>query len=85
MLEAQDAVFRRAGELNEPLLVMIGDEDPVADPAAAQEFFDRAGSPDKTCIHYPGFLHELLRETERVRVFEDVLAWIRSRVPDWEG
>jgi len=79
VLQAQREVLARAEEIRQPLLELIADEDPVAAPAVAQEFFDRAGSADKTCLHYPGFLHEILREAGREQAFQDILQWMRER------
>ncbi len=55
---AQADVLERAGEFRLPLLLLVGDADPVADPDAARAFCQRAGSADKTERTYPGHLHE---------------------------
>lgn len=73
---AQLDAMRRAAEFKQPLLVIQGDADPIADPRGSRQFHDRAGSTDKTFIEYPGFRHEPLRETGRERVFADVFEWI---------
>jgi alpha-beta hydrolase superfamily lysophospholipase len=78
-LNAQADVLCRAPEFRLSLLVMIGDADPLADPDAARDFTERAGSADKTYLSYPGHLHELLRETHREAVFNDILRWLQER------
>lgn len=78
-LRAQSDTLRRAPEFDLPLLVLTGDDDPVADPRAAREFFDRAGSADKIFRVYPGHRHEPLREADRETVFGDVLRWLGER------
>ena len=75
--KAQRWVMESAAGFRLPLLVLVGGADPLADPAGGREFYERAGSKDKTLITYPGHLHELLRETQRERVFADVLGWLR--------
>ncbi len=75
----QAEVMARAAEFTLPLLVLQGDADPIADPRGAAGFHERAGSPDKSIITYPGFLHEPLREAGRVGVFADVFGWVSSR------
>jgi alpha-beta hydrolase superfamily lysophospholipase len=57
----------------------MGDADPVADPAAAAEFVRGVGSADRTFIHYPEHLHELLREKGREVVFQTIYEWIQRR------
>lgn len=78
-LQAQPGVLARAGEFRHPLLILMGDADPVADPRAAHDFFLRAASPDKTYRLYPDHLHELLRESDRETIFGHILDWMRQR------
>src|SRR5205085_10559256 len=49
---AQEALLRRAPEITVPVLIVHGGEDPIADPLAAQELYDRLGSPDKAPRFY---------------------------------
>ena len=77
--EAQKAALAGAASFALPLLVVAGEDDPVSDPQAAREFFERAGSADK-CFHsFAGMVHEPLRERERERVFALVHDWMRKR------
>jgi alpha-beta hydrolase superfamily lysophospholipase len=76
MTQAQERVMKEAGRFTKPLLVLTGSADPVADPSAGQEFYERAGSADKTYRSYPNLLHELLREKQRETAFADVRNWI---------
>ena len=77
---AQADVLARAANFRLPLLLLTGEDDPVADPAAALRFFEAAGSGDKTWRAYPGLRHEPLRDARREAVFEDLLRWLRERV-----
>jgi alpha-beta hydrolase superfamily lysophospholipase len=79
MLKAQEQARLRAGEFRLPLLIEMGEDDPVADPGAAREFYGKAGSADKTFHSYPGYLHEILREAGREAVFTHILEWLRER------
>jgi lysophospholipase len=79
-LEAQERMMRHAKRFDLPLLVLVGERDPVADPRAAHEFFDRAAARDKTFRVYPNMLHELLRELEREKVYRHILEWIDARL-----
>jgi alpha-beta hydrolase superfamily lysophospholipase len=72
-------VMRRAEEFSLPLLTMIPSADRIADPAAGEEFFRRAGSMDKTLKIYPEYRHELLRELGREQIYEEIHQWMRAR------
>jgi alpha-beta hydrolase superfamily lysophospholipase len=76
---AQAQVRAAAERFTLPLLLLIPDEDTVADPAADDAWFARVGSTDKTVHHYPSHRHELLREVGREAVLADVAAWMRGR------
>jgi len=76
---AQQALLRaRAKEIHLPLLVLVGDADPISAPDAVREFVENVGSTDKTFRSYPDLLHELFRERCREELFETVLQWLRS-------
>lgn len=77
--QAQREVMQRAERFALPLLMLEGTADVVSDPRAMEEFYERVGSREKKIVRYERMLHELLRETGRVRVYEDVLAWMRER------
>ena len=80
MQDAQRRALERAGSFRLPMLMMIGSKDRVADPDACRHFFDRAASSDKSLMVYPDMVHELLRETERERVYADVFRWMEQRI-----
>lgn len=75
----QAEVMRRAGEFQSPMLMLVAGKDPIALPAAAEAFFETAGSPHKRIERYPEMVHEILRERGRERVFETIVAWMRER------
>lgn len=74
--KAQAEVFERAPEIVSPLLLQIGDADPIANPNRTRALFERLGSASKRLVVYPGFLHEVFNELERARVVSDLLAWL---------
>lgn len=78
-LRAQRRVLANAAAFRLPLLVLAAGADPIAEPAAAERFVQTAGSADKSFHIYPGLLHELLRESGRERIFEDILSWLTAR------
>lgn len=78
---AQLEILARAPVFRHPLLMLVAEADPVADPAGARDFFGQVGSTDRTLHSYPQFLHEILREADRESVFSDIHSWIAQRLP----
>ena len=83
------AAFARAGERFErefgkitlPVFILHGTEDKATRPDGSQQFFDEAGSADKTLKLYEGYYHDLLNDLGREAVFEDIDKWIEARLP----
>ena len=80
MREAQRRAMEQASIFRLPMLMMVGERDRVAHPDASRRFFEAVGSADKSLKVYPDMVHELLRESERERVFGDVLEWMGPRI-----
>ena len=64
---------------------MHGTADKATRPDGSQQFFDEAGSTDKTLKLYEGHYHDLLNDTGREQVFDDIVEWIDARLPAKEG
>jgi lysophospholipase len=77
---AQAALFKGAPAFQWPLLVMQGEDDPVADPTGARDFVAAAGSPDKRFSLYAGMLHEIFNEVERHRPIAEAVEWMDQRL-----
>lgn len=60
-----------------PFLLLQGGDDSVVCPKAVKDFYDTVIFDNKKLIIYPGMYHEVLNETDRARVYEDILEWIR--------
>jgi alpha-beta hydrolase superfamily lysophospholipase len=77
-----DALARVRKDL--PIYVVVGDEDPLNDHLARlQPVLDRfqaAGLTNVTLKVYPGGRHEMLNETNRQAVVEDLQAWLEKAV-----
>lgn len=76
---AQKMLVRRAPEVTTPLLMLLGEDDKVADHTLARTVFDRLGSADKDLQIYAGLRHEVFNERNRHRVFRDVVGWLKRR------
>jgi alpha-beta hydrolase superfamily lysophospholipase len=80
MVDGGKMLLARAGEIRAPLLMLVGGQDLIVDPAAARAFYDAAGSEDKTLHLYPKMLHEPLNELGREQVLDDVSRWLEPRL-----
>lgn len=65
-----------------PIYFFAGDKDPVGAMGKGVRkvagWFREAGCRDVTVKLYPGGRHEMLNETNKAQVFQDVLAWLES-------
>jgi alpha-beta hydrolase superfamily lysophospholipase len=80
MVEGGPKVADAAGSIHLPVLTILGGSDPVIDPEAARDLFDRLGAADKTLLIYPALRHEPLNEVGREKVIDDVVAWLDHRL-----
>lgn len=67
-----------------PILVVSGEEDPVGEFGKGVhrtvESLKNAGMQDVTCKLYPSDRHELLNETDRDKVLEDICSWMGEKI-----
>ena len=67
-----------------PVYFFSGDRDPVGANGAGVKkvagWFKDAGVRDLTVKLYPGGRHEMLNETNRAEVYDDVLAWLEGHL-----
>jgi alpha-beta hydrolase superfamily lysophospholipase len=80
MVEGGEMLLARAGEIVAPIVMVVGGQDPILDPAAARELYDRLGSTDKTLLLYPKMLHEPMNDLGRENVLDDLARWIEPRL-----
>jgi alpha-beta hydrolase superfamily lysophospholipase len=73
-------LMARAAEVCIPLLMVLGGQDTLIDPATSRVFFDRLGSDDKTLLFYPKMLHEPFNDLGREQVIEDMARWFEPRL-----
>ncbi len=84
----RDAADRElAGQIPKdlPLLLASGDRDPVGDLGEGvrrvEALYREAGIRDLTLKLYPGARHEILNETNRQEVWQDLYDWMEVRCP----
>lgn len=80
MLRANDRLERDFGQITLPLLILHGSADKVTRPAGSEIFARAAGSEDKALTLYDGHAHDLLADTGKAGVREDILNWIDTRL-----
>ncbi len=81
VVHLMDRAAASAERLRLPTLVLVGRHDEIIPPAAQIAFAARIGAGSCTRIVYPEGWHMLLRDLQRRRVWEDILAWIEGREP----
>jgi len=82
------AALARAGErfdrefarITLPVFIIHGTADKATRPDGSQQFYDQAGSTDKTLKFYEGYYHDMLNDLGREAVFDDIVAWIDARL-----
>ena len=81
-------MINAASRLNEefpliklPVLILHGTDDKATNPAGSQEFYQHAGSTDKTLKLYEGHYHDLLNDIDKEVVMTDIENWIDERIP----
>ncbi|MBC7792247.1 MAG: lysophospholipase [Clostridia bacterium] len=79
--EATRAQYRvmHLRNLESPLFYVHSDSDPIASPSANAELAAKLKSPDKTILVRRGELHEVLNETDRKGLFQQIGSWILKR------
>lgn len=67
-----------------PLFLVSGQDDPVGDCGVGvkrvYDMFQDAGSEDITWKLYKNDRHEILNETDKKQVYEDILSWMKVRL-----
>jgi alpha-beta hydrolase superfamily lysophospholipase len=62
------------------VLMIHGTSDSLTPVEGTKGFFNKIGSEDKICKLYPGLYHELLNETSKVEITQEVIDWIMNRL-----
>ena len=76
MVRADEVLERSFADITLPVFILHGTEDRATKPSGSQQFFDAAGSPDKTLRFYEGGYHDLLNDTIREEVAADITTWL---------
>jgi alpha-beta hydrolase superfamily lysophospholipase len=74
------AALAGAEQLTLPLLVIVGEADPIVEPGATRVLYERAAARDKQLWARPDELHEVLNEVGRRELFERIADWLGQRM-----
>ena len=80
LVRADELLAKSFQRFTLPLLILHGTADKVTKPGGSQEFFDKAGSADKTLKMYEGHFHDLLADIGKQQVMADIQAWIDAHM-----
>jgi len=80
LLKATDRMKAEFGTLKLPLLIMHGTNDKATVPAGSKEFYEAAGSSDKTLKLYDGHFHDLLNDLGKDKVMADITSWVNTHL-----
>ncbi|MDP9237526.1 MAG: lysophospholipase [Chloroflexota bacterium] len=79
MVRASRVIDKRMETILDPLLIMHGTADALAQPDGSRRLYYRIASIDKTLKLYEGLYHEILNEPEQRQVMDDMAAWMDAR------
>lgn len=80
LVRADERLKREFPSIKLPVFILHGTADKATRPSGSQEFYDHAGSVDKTLKLYEGHFHDLLNDIGKEEVLADILAWIDKRL-----
>jgi acylglycerol lipase len=81
LVRADERLKKEFPRITLPMFILHGTADKATKPSGSQEFYDNAGSKDKTLKLYQGHYHDLLNDIGKEQVMADILGWIDKRLP----
>ncbi|MCL4558925.1 MAG: lysophospholipase [Deltaproteobacteria bacterium] len=79
MVGAMGDTNANAARLTLPCLIMHGSADALTNPQSSRQFYEHAGSGDKTYRLYEGYYHEIFNEVDKQGPLSDMLEWLNKR------
>jgi len=79
-LDQMSWVRSELSEISIPFLVVTGTADEVINPEGSKFLFENASSGDKQYLPFEGYYHELMNETIRDQVIEEIKDWFVKRI-----
>ena len=81
-LAVQREILGRAVEWDYATLLLLGLADSLVENEAARNFLRQSASAEAVCRQYVGLKHELLRETGREAIYQDIWRWLQAQTRD---
>jgi len=81
LVRADERLKKEFPLINLPVLILHGTLDKCTKPSGSQRFYDMAGSVDKSLKFYDGGFHDLLNDTDKEVVMQEIKTWINARLP----
>lgn len=78
LVDLMDEARRRGPDLAQPTLVLRGGRDQIVPPEAQASFVASLGAAPCAVVTYLNGWHLLLRDHQRRKVYDDILAWTAS-------
>lgn len=75
LLRATQETARRAFEIQVPVLMLHGEDDPMCPVGGSRAFHEGLHVAGSRLQTYPGLRHEIFNEPEQEQVFEDIARW----------
>lgn len=82
LVRADERLKREFPVIKLPVFILHGTADKATVPSGSEFFYKTAGSSDKTLKLYDGHFHDLLNDTGKERVLNDIISWIDARLPE---
>jgi acylglycerol lipase len=76
--EMAERLLKAASTMSLPMLLMHAGQDRLTSPEGTQQFFQRAGSKDKTLKIYEESFHELHNDLNKNIVIAESIAWVKA-------
>jgi alpha-beta hydrolase superfamily lysophospholipase len=80
LVRADERLAREFSRIVLPVLILHGTSDRATRPAGSRQFYESAGSTDKTLKLYEGHFHDLLNDIGKERVMGDIIDWLDARI-----
>lgn len=78
LMDAARRTAQRGAEVQVPLLMLHGEEDPLCSVLGSREFYDEVATAGSALRIYPGLRHEIFNEPERHQVYGDLWRWMEE-------
>ena len=78
LVKADERLEKEFSKITLPVFILHGTHDKATKTSGSQFFYDNAGSPDKSLKLYEGHYHDLLNDTDKEIVMNDILEWVKN-------